>query len=503
MTPWLTLLILTPMLGAALLWLVPTRWVKPLALLVSFVPLALVAAIWQRFDPALQGLQMIETHAWVPQLSLFYRLGIDGIALPLLALTALLVPLCVLVSWPVSTQPRGFMALLLVLSGLTYGVFCAQDFILFYLFFEASLIPLYLLIGKWGGENRVYAAVKFFLYTFAGSVLMLVAGLWLYSHTGSFHLADWQALNLPLAVQGLLFVGFLLAFAVKIPMWPLHTWLPDAHVQAPTAGSVLLAGILLKLGAYGLLRFNLPMLPDATALFAPAMMVLGAVAVVWAALVAWAQTDIKKLIAYSSVSHMGLVTLGLFAGTAMGLNGALLIMLNHGIVSAGLFLVIGVLYDRYHTRDVAQLGGLVQPMPGLAAVTMLLMLAAVALPGTNGFVGEFLALAGSWPISPWATAAATSGVVLGALYMLWWYRGLMFGAIGPTVQAHPHVSDLSTREWALFTPLLLLVPVLGLAPNLAMNLWVQPVNQLVAQATPPRALALPSPTTLTITEAQP
>jgi NADH-quinone oxidoreductase subunit M len=503
MTPWLTLLILAPLLGAASLWLVPARWVKPWALLVSLVPLALVAVIWQQFNPAQVGLQLIETHSWVPQLGLFYRLGIDGIALPLLALTALLVPLCVLVSWPVTTQPRGFMALLLVLSGLTYGVFCAQDFILFYLFFEASLIPLYLLIGKWGGENRVYAAVKFFLYTFAGSVLMLVAGLWLYSHTGSFHLLDWQGLNLPMAVQALLFVGFLLAFAVKIPMWPLHTWLPDAHVQAPTAGSVLLAGILLKLGAYGLLRFNLPMLPDATALFAPVMMTLGAIAVVWAALVAWAQTDIKKLIAYSSVSHMGLVTLGLFAGTAMGLNGALLIMLNHGIVSAGLFLVIGVLYDRYHTRDVAQLGGLVQPMPGLAAVTMVLMLAAVALPGTNGFVGEFLALAGSWPISPWATAAATSGVVLGALYMLWWYRGLMFGATGSTVQAHPHVRDLSTREWAIFTPLLLLVPVLGLAPNLAMNLWVQPVNQLVAQATPARALALPSPTTPTITEAQP
>jgi NADH-quinone oxidoreductase subunit M len=479
----LSSLILLPIATALLVLLAPRGLAKPLALLGALGTLALCGPLYTGFNPAAAGLQFTESYAWLPSLDISFSLGIDGIALALLLLNNLLTPLVVLAAWREERNSGAFMACLLGLAGLVNGVFAATDFILFYVFFEASLIPLYLLIGLWGGNQRVYAALKFFLYTFAGSVLMLVAGLYLGTQAGTFDFTQWGATAqaLPLAAQVVLFGAFLAAFAVKIPMWPLHTWLPDAHVQAPTAGSVILAGVLLKLGAYGLLRFNLPLFPEAVTLLAPYLLWAGAIAVVYAALVAWVQTDIKKLIAYSSVSHMGVVTMGLFSGTETGLHGALLIMINHGIVSAGLFLIIGVMYERLHTREMKNLGGLAAMMPAYAFALVVLMLAAVALPGTNGFVGEFLGLAGSFPSSPWATALATTGVIFGAVYMLVFTRAILFQAPSRFVTDHRAAcTDLSVREWGVFLPLLVLIPLLGVKPHLAMDLWRVPVEALTA-----------------------
>jgi NADH-quinone oxidoreductase subunit M len=503
----LSLLIFVPLLGAAALFAIPQRNAKVVGLGISLLPLLLCLPLVKHFNPQLPAMQFTELHAWLPTFNIAYSVGIDGIALPLILLTALLTPICLLASWHVTKNPRGFFAAFLALEGAVIGVFSAQDFILFYLFWEAMLIPMFLLIGLWGGENRVYAALKFFLYTFLGSVLMLIAGLWLYAHTGTFSLAAWNGLNLPLATQNLLFIAFFAAFAVKIPMFPFHTWLPDAHVQAPTAGSVILAGILLKLGAYGFLRFSLPMFPEAAHYFAPAIFTLSAIAVVYAALVAYVQTDIKKLIAYSSVSHMGIVTLAIFSGTITGLNGGMLVMLNHGIVSAGLFLAVGVVYDRLHTRELSKFGGLVNLMPGYAFTVMVLTLAAVALPGTNSFVGEFLALAGSWPTTRLATAIATSGVVFGALYMLHLYRGMIFGEPSAFVKAHAQdLPDMSMREWITFLPLLILIPVLGIMPSLVQNLWTNPVLNLASIATlsaQPQPLTSPAILTPTHTSVSP
>ncbi|PZP39648.1 MAG: NADH-quinone oxidoreductase subunit M [Pseudomonas fluorescens] len=481
----LSLLIFVPLLSALVTYATPARYVKPVALGLSLIPLALCVPMFQMFNAAVPGLQLTESHAWLPAFNIVYSLGIDGLALPLIALTALLIPLCLMASWHVEKNPQGFFAAFLALEAFVIGVFAAQDFILFYLFWEAMLIPMFLLIGMWGGENRVYAALKFFLYTFIGSVLMLIAGLWLYNTTGSFSLEVWQNTTLPIGAQQLLFIAFFAAFAVKIPMFPFHTWLPDAHVQAPTAGSVILAGVLLKMGAYGFLRFCLPMFPEGSAWAAPAIFWLSAIAVVYAAFVAYVQTDIKKMIAYSSVSHMGFVTLAIFSGTVTGLHGGLLVMLNHGIVSAGLFLAVGVIYERLHTRQLASFGALARIMPAYAFVTMILTLAAVALPGTNSFVGEFLALAGSWPSAPWATAIATTGVVFGALYMLHLYRGMFYGAPSETVLHHTaDLKDLTLREWITFLPLLALIPLLGVMPSLAQKLWEHPVQGLSAEYLP-------------------
>ncbi len=480
----LSSLILLPITTALLVLLAPRGLAKQLALLGALGTLALCGPLYMGFHPNTAGLQFTESYSWLPSLGVNFTLGIDGIALALLLLNNLLTPLVVLASWKEARNTPAFMACLLGLAGLVNGVFAATDFILFYVFFEASLIPLYLLIGLWGGKERVYAALKFFLYTFAGSVLMLVAGLYLGTQAGTFDFTQWgpTAQALPLGMQVVLFLAFLAAFAVKIPMWPVHTWLPDAHVQAPTAGSVILAGVLLKLGAYGLLRFNLPLFPEAVTLLAPYLMWAGAIAVVYAALVAWVQTDVKKLIAYSSVSHMGLVTMGLFSDTETGLHGALLIMVNHGIVSAGLFLVIGIMYERLHTREMKNLGGLAALMPGYAFALVVLMLAAVALPGTNGFVGEFLGLAGSFAAAPWATALATTGVVFGAVYMLVFTRSLLFQAPSRFVMEHKAAcTDMNPREWLVLLPLLLFIPLLGIKPHLAMDLWRAPVAALLVQ----------------------
>lgn len=474
-------LVFWPLVLALGLLGLPARWVRGAALGGSFLSLAVAGWVLARFDVgASAALQSVTVAPWLPLIGAQYHVGVDGLSVALLALTNLLTPLCVLSAWNVKERVGGFMAALNALAGLVNGVFVAQDFVLFYVFFEASLIPMYLLIGMWGGENRVYAALKFFLYTFVGSVLMLVAGLWLWAHTGSFELAAWHGLHLPPQVGRLLFLAFFAAFAVKIPMWPVHTWLPDAHVQAPTAGSVMLAGILLKMGGYGLLRFNMGMFPDAAAWAAPAVFGLSAVAVVYAALVAYAQTDIKKLIAYSSVSHMGLVTLGIFALNPLALHGAMLVMLNHGIVSAGLFLAVGVVYERLHTRELANFGGLVNVMPRFAFVLMILTLAAVALPLTNSFVGEFMALAGAWEAVRWATVVAVTGVIFGALYMLRLYRGMMYGAVSDFVAKHrAECPDIGWREGVMFAPLVVLIVLLGIQPNLAMRTWDGWVTQLV------------------------
>lgn len=506
----LLLLILLPILTAALLVVAPKAWVRPLALLGALLPVVIGVDLYTHFIPTHAGLQYVADYAWLPALGLHVGLGIDGIALALILLNVVLTPLVVLASWHEDRNTAGFMACLLALSGLVNGIFAATDFILFYVLFEGSLIPLYILIGVWGGANRVYAALKFFLYTFAGSVLMLVAGLYLAAKTGTFAFAEWAtfAHALPLGMQVVLFLAFFIAFAVKIPMWPVHTWLPDAHVQAPTAGSVILAGVLLKLGAYGMLRFNLPLFPQAVETLAPMIFALSAIAVVYAALVAWRQTDIKKLIAYSSVSHMGIVTMALFAQTETSLHGALLVIINHGIVSAGLFLAIGVIYERLHTREMKNLGGLAAIMPGYAFTLVVLMLAAVALPGTNGFVGEFLGLAGSFEAAPWATAIATSGVIFGAVYMLVFTRAVLFGVPSGFIEDHKSaLHDMTSREWLVFLPLLVMVPLLGVKPHLAMDLWRVPVAELAAPTLPvitvPQAMVsgtvvLPISTTLNV-----
>lgn len=485
--PILSLLIWLPMLGSALLLVVRShdaqqeqRNARAVALWISSFVFVLSLVAWLTFVPDAAGMQFVERHTWIHSFNIEYYLGVDGLSLPLIMLTALLVPLCVLISWKsIQDNARQFYACLLALEGLVIGVFCALDFVLFYIFWEAMLIPMFLMIGVWGGENRIYATLKFFLYTFAGSLLMLAALLYLYSFSGgSFDMLALQTIDIPLHIQIWLWLALFAAFAVKVPMWPFHTWLPDAHVQAPTAGSVILAGVLLKMGAYGFLRLSLPILPDASLYFAPLMFTLSAIAVVWAALVAFAQSDIKKMIAYSSVSHMGFVTLGIFAGTPDATNGAILQMMNHGIVSAALFLLIGVIYERMHTRSLTYFGGIIHSMPAYAVVFMIFTLASVGLPGTNSFVGEFLVLAGGMQSSlagvQTATVVALSGVVLGALYMFWLYRKMIFGQDrSPAVR---NLSDLTTRERLIFVPLILLVFIIGFFPHVLLG-TIRPATQ--------------------------
>lgn len=482
--PILSFLTFLPILGALLVLLIKdgdeateNRNAKMLALWVSSITFLLSLVMLKNFDSSM-GMQFIEDHAWMTNFGIRYTMGVDGISVLFILLTTLLTPICVLVSWEsITKNVRAFMACFLMLEGAVVGVFCALDFVLFYVFWEAMLIPMFLIIGVWGGENRVYASLKFFLYTFLGSVLMLIAMMYLYfANGGSFDILTMQTLNLSETAQYWLFLALFAAFAVKVPMWPFHTWLPDAHVQAPTAGSVILAGVLLKMGAYGFLRFSLPMFPDAVELFRPMMYALSAIAIVYAALVAFAQTDIKKMIAYSSVSHMGFVTLGIFAATPESIQGALMQMLNHGIVSAALFMLIGVIYERMHTRDMARFGGLVNSMPVYAAVFMVFTMASVALPGTNSFIGEFLILSGSYPVAQGATVIATSGVVLGAVYMLWLYRKMVFGEVKSDEVSK--LRDMNEREKLMFIPLILLVFYLGLMPNKTLDILRDPAETL-------------------------
>ncbi len=463
--PWLTVLIFFPVAGAIALAIVKESSVRWTALLCTAIEFLLSLPLWFGFDHAAGAMQFTETAGWIPSPPIHYRLGIDGISLPLVLMTTFLMPLCVLGSWrAIDTRVRGFMASLLLMEAATIGVFVSLDFILFYVFWEAMLIPMYLLIGVWGGPNRLYAAIKFFLYTLAGSVLLLIAIIVLYFQGG--HTFDILALGrsqLSPTLQAWLFWAFFAAFAVKVPMWPFHTWLPDAHVEAPTAGSVILASVLLKMGTYGFLRLSLPLLPDASYRFANVMIVLSLIAIIYGAYMALAQSDLKKLIAYSSVSHMGFVTLGIFTFTQQGIEGAVLQMVNHGITTGGLFLCVGAIYERTHSRMIADNGGLAGPMPRYATFLVIFALSSLGLPGTNSFVGEFLVLVGTFLWSKIATAVAALGVILAAAYLLYMVQRVAFGPRAE--KAHGHLHDLGLRETVTMAVLVVAVFWIGFMPN--------------------------------------
>ncbi len=483
--PILSLLIWAPILGGIWVLIAGDRQeetVKYLALGVSVITFILSCFLYTDFKPDTYEMQFVEFAAWIEPFSINYHLGVDGIAVPLIILTTFTTVLVVLAGWEVIEKRLAqYMAAFLILEGLMNGVFAALDAILFYVFWEAMLIPMFLIIGVWGGPRRVYATIKFFLYTFLGSVFMLVAFLYLYSQADSFNIIDLYQLPLSATAQKLIFIAFLLAFAVKVPMWPVHTWLPDAHVEAPTGGSVILAAIMLKMGGYGFLRFSLPIVPDASLYFADFMIVLSLIAIVYIGFVALVQQDMKKLIAYSSISHMGFVTLGFFigfsihaatsmtAGGIMALEGAMMQMISHGFISGALFLCVGVMYDRVHSREISAYGGVVNTMPKFAAFMMLFAMANSGLPGTSGFVGEFLVILSSYQASFWIAFLAATILILGAAYTLWMYKRVIFGDI-----ANDHVrelEDINSREtWIL---LLLAIAVLGF------GLWPAPLFEIM------------------------
>ncbi len=436
--------------------------------------------LWFNFETGTPKFQFVEKYSWIESFNIFYHLGVDGISVLFVLLSTLLTPICVLASWDaVRERVKEYMVAFLVLETLMIGMFCALDMVLFYVFFEGVLIPMFLIIGVWGGQRRVYAAFKFFLYTLTGSVLMLVAIIFIYLQTGVTDIPTLLKTSLPRDFQLWLWIAFFASFAVKIPMWPVHTWLPDAHVEAPTAGSVILAGVLLKMGGYGFLRFSLPMMPLASDFFTPLMFSLSVIAVIYTSLVALAQIDMKKLIAYSSVAHMGFVTLGIFALNIQGIQGAIYQMLSHGIVSAALFLCVGVVYDRMHTRLIDRYGGLVERMPIYAFTFMLFMLASVGLPGTGGFIGEFLVLVGLFKVNTTVAVLASLGVVLGAAYMLWLYRRVVFGSL--TREDLKLITDMNIREVAIFAPLILLTLWMGIYPTPFLEIMDASVANLINQ----------------------
>jgi NADH-quinone oxidoreductase subunit M len=487
----LTALILLPLFGAVLIMLFAqseseqsSGEARYIALFATCLTFLVSLGLWIGFDPTTADSQFVEKHEWFAGFNISYSLGIDGISLFMVLLTTFLMPICILCSWEViDKRVRAFMVNFLLLESLVIGVFCALDTIMFYLFFEGMLIPMYLIIGIWGGAQRIYASYKFFLYTLAGSVLFLVAIIYLYLSFGTTSIPDLIKLapQLPLGVQQWLWLAMLASFAVKVPMWPVHTWLPDAHVQAPTAGSVILAGILLKMGAYGFLRFSLPMLPEASHHFTWLIFGLSVVAVIYTSLVALMQQDMKKLIAYSSVAHMGFVTIGIFTFNLQGIEGAIMQMISHGLVSGALFLCVGVVYDRLHTREIARYGGVAEIMPKYALIFMIFTMASVGLPATSGFVGEFLVLLGAFKANTLVATLATSGVVLGAAYMLWLYRRVMFGEVkNDEVRTMP---DLSKRELTIFVPIILLVLWIGIYPKPYFTAMEASVAQLVKQST--------------------
>ena len=460
------------------------KWVALLATTITFIASLLLL---EGFDPQNTGFQFVEQSPWI--LGLTYKLGVDGISVLFVMLTTFLMPLTIAACWTVTTRVKEYMIAFLVLETLMLGVFCALDLVLFYLFFEAGLIPMFLIIGIWGGKERIYAAFKFFLYTLLGSVLMLVAMIAMYAQAGTTdiptlltHTFDSSplvvaGLHIAGGVQTLLWLAFFASFAVKMPMWPVHTWLPDAHVQAPTAGSVVLAAILLKMGGYGFLRFSLPMFPVASDIWAPMVLWMSAIAIVYTSLVALIQKDMKKLIAYSSVAHMGFVTMGIFAANQQGLDGAIFQMISHGFVSGALFLAVGVIYDRMHTREIEAYGGLVIRMPVYALVFMLFTMANVGLPGTSGFVGEFLTLIGVFQVNTWVAAVAATGVIFSAAYALWLYRRVVFGDL--IRESLKTITDMTARERAIFAPLIVMTLLLGVYPSLVTDIIGPSVTALV------------------------
>ena len=479
----LSALIFLPLVGVAFILTqrgddeASVRNIRWAALWTTIVVFGLSLVAWSRFDIGNAGFQFVEQKAWLGQ-GLSYKLGVDGMSFPFVVLTAFLMPFCIAASWEsITTRVREYMIAFLVLESLMIGVFCALDLVLFYLFFEGGLIPMFLIIGVWGGKRRIYASFKFFLYTLLGSLLMLVAIMAMYSLTKTTDIEALLRFQFPAGMQHWLWLAFFASFAVKMPMWPVHTWLPDAHVEAPTAGSVILAGILLKMGGYGFIRFSLPMFPVASHDFAPLVFALSVIAIVYTSLVALVQEDMKKLIAYSSVAHMGFVTMGLFAMNQQGVQGAIFQMVSHGLVSGALFLCVGVVYDRTHTRDIAAYGGIVKRMPLYAVAFMLFTMANVGLPGTSGFVGEFLTLLGTFAANDKVAFFATTGVILSACYALYLYRRVIFGVLEkPNLQS---MQDLSAREMALLLPLAALVIWYGIKPGQIMDMCAAPVAALV------------------------
>jgi NADH-quinone oxidoreductase subunit M len=452
------------------------RWIALAGSIASFL---VTLPLWTRFNRGDGGFQFEEGHNWIPSFNIHYHLGVDGIAVPLILLTSFTTVIVVLAGWEViQKRVAQYMAAFLIMSGLMIGVFSALDGILFYVFWEAMLIPMFIVIGVWGGPNRVYATIKFFLYTLLGSLLMLVAFIYLYHQTNSFELIDYYQLQMPLAVQVLIFMAFFMAFAVKIPMWPVHTWLPDAHVEAPTGGSVVLAAIMLKLGAYGFLRFAMPIAPDAANYLSGFMITLSLIAVVYIALVALVQQDMKKLIAYSSISHMGFVTLGLFIFNPLGMEGGIVQMISHGFVSGALFLCVGVLYDQMHSRQIKDYGGVVNSMPTFTALAVLFAMANTGLPGTSGFVGEFLVILGALQANFWFAFLAATTLIFGAAYTLWMVKRVYFGDI--TNHHVAELKDLNNREFLILGVLAAATIALGVWPQPLTDMTHATVNQLLA-----------------------
>ena len=482
--PLLTIITFLPLAGVIFLLMIKgddeivannargvTLWITGFNFIVSL-------ALLLGFDSNVAGYQFEEFAEWLPNTGINYHMGVDGISMPFVLLSTFLTPLAVLASWRAIThRVREYMIAFLVLETMMIGMFVSLDMLMFYLFFEAVLIPMFLIIGIWGGARRVYAAFKFFLFTLLGSVLMLVCMLVMYVQTGTTDIPMLTAHSFGTGMQFWLFLGFFASFAVKVPMWPVHTWLPDAHVEAPTAGSMILAGVLLKMGGYGFLRFSLPMFPHASELFAPLVFALSVIAVIYTSLVALAQSDMKKMIAYSSVAHMGFVTIGIFTFTEQGIAGAMFQMISHGLVSAALFFCVGVVYDRLHTREIDAYGGVAKVMPRYAVFFMFMMLASVGLPGTSGFVGEMLVLVGAWKASTWIAFFTATGLVLGATYMLWLYRRVMFGKVNKTeVQS---MEPMQMRELGIFVPITILVLVFGVYPAFLLDVMAVSIQLII------------------------
>ena len=480
--PLLSTVIFAPLVGVAIIFFTPREFehnARNVALWTSVVTFVVSLFIWGLFDPSTAAFQFVEKATWIG-FGIQYHLGVDGISMLFVILTTLLTPLCILASWnTITDRIKEYMIAFLVMETLMIGVFCALDLVVFYLFFEGGLIPMFLIIGIWGGGRRIYASFKFFLFTLLGSVLMLLAMLYMYFDAGTTDIAVLMTHIFDPGVQKWLWLAFFASFAVKMPMWPVHTWLPDAHVEAPTAGSVILAGVLLKMGGYGFLRFSLPMFPVGSEVFAPLVFTLSIVAIIYTSLVALMQQDMKKLIAYSSVAHMGFVTMGIFTFTAQGITGGIVQMLSHGLVSAALFLCVGVVYDRLHSREIDRYGGLVHNMPRYAFFFMVFTLASVGLPGTSGFVGEFLSLVGAFKVNTWVASLATSGIILGAAYALWLYRRVIFGEL--VKEDLKAMADCTPREALIFVPLVAGVIWMGIYPSSFLDVMEVSVANLLDQ----------------------
>jgi len=483
--PLLSLVIFVPLVGALFILFIRgddaivARNAKFVALWTTLGNFVLSIPLWVGFDNQTAGFQFVEQYKWLSD-SITYHVGIDGISMLFIILSTFLMPICILASWnSIQTRVKEYMIAFLIMEATMVGVFSALDFVLFYLFFEGGLIPMFLIIGIWGGGNRIYATFKFFLYTLAGSVLMLLAIMAMFFEAGTTDIPTLIAHGFDPALQKWLWLAFLASFAVKIPMWPVHTWLPDAHVEAPTAGSVVLAAVLLKMGAYGFLRFSIPMLPEATEFFTPLIFTLSVIAVIYASLVALMQEDIKKLVAYSSVAHMGFVTIGLFTFNQQGIEGGIFQMLSHGLISGALFLSVGVVYDRLHTREIARYGGIVHRMPRYATFFLVFTLANVGLPGTTGFVGEFLVLVGVFQVNTWVALLATTGIILSAGYALWLYRRVIFGVLEKADLKS--LKDVNAREVAILAPLLAAIIFFGVYPQPLLDVMHVSVENLISQ----------------------